>query len=280
MQSSWQDPPEYRTTPQVALPRWTKVTRRLLIANVAIFLLSFLTFLVAEDAYRAIVRHLALAPEQWRALFPIVPLWQLFTYGFLHSVTDPFHVIGNMLMLYFFGTMLEEMLGSRRFLLTYGAAQLAGALLFLVPAFFTESSARAVGASGAVYGVMIAVATLRPRQTVFLLFIPVTLKILALGILALTIFGALLALKLPGADSTAHLVHLGGIAYGFLAVRSGLIAKDPLEILERRRAIAQVEKQAGDEQRMDELLAKISREGMNSLSRGERDFLRRVSARK
>ena len=265
--------------PQVAWPRMTKVVRRLLIANAAVFVASFLLFFFAEEDWRRLELVLGLRPAAWRGSFPILPAWQLLTYGFLHSVTDIFHVLGNLLMLYFFGTMLEEILGSRRFLVAYLSAQLVGALFFLVPGLFGSGAIPVVGASGAVYGVMIAVATMRPNQTVFLLFIPVTMRVLALVILAITVFGAALAWK-GGGDGVAHLVHLGGIAYGYLAVKTGLLFRDPVEALERRRAEREVERGERDEQRMDRLLEKIHREGMAALTRSEREFLKRISSRR
>ena len=81
----------------------------------------------------------------------------------------------NLLVLYFFGTMLEEILGTRRFVVAYFSAQLAGALFFLVPGILSRGDIPAIGASGAVMGVMVAMATLRPRQMVIVIFIPVTL---------------------------------------------------------------------------------------------------------
>lgn len=284
MRPSWQEPPEPTTSPQLALPRMTPVVRRLLTINVAVFLLNFVAYLLADklydaSVYEAVVRRLELDPAAWSDHFPLVPIWQLATYGFLHSTGDLGHILGNMLMLYFMGGMLEEMIGSRRFFLTYVSAQLAGAFLFLAPALFGHITGPALGASGAVLGITVATATLRPRQTVFLLFIPITLRVLALGILGLTVFEWLLSMK-QGSDGVAHLVHLGGIAYGFLAVRTGWIYKDPVEAIDRRRAVHQVERAGEDAARMDQLLEKIHREGMSSLSRGEKDFLKRVSGPK
>lgn len=279
--SSWQDPRPHEGMPQVSLPRVTRVTRRLLIANFAVFLATFAFGFLPGDAgaaFESIHHRLELVPADWSSGFPA--LWQLFTYGFLHSRADLWHIAGNMLTLYFFGTMLEEMVGGRRFLFTYLACQFAGAILFLASALITGSNVPVVGASGAVYGIMIVMAVLRPRQTVFLLFIPVTLKVLALGILGITLFSWLLSLQTGHSDGVAHLVHLGGIVYGFAAARLGWIYKDPIEALDRRRAVAAVEKAADDEAKMDLLLDKIHREGMGALSRSERDFLKRMSARR
>jgi membrane associated rhomboid family serine protease len=284
MEPSWQEPTAPSGPPQLVWPQLTPMCRRLLIANTVVFLVNFVAYLLREhviDAatYDVILRHLELDPVAWSEHFPLVPVWQLLTYGFLHSVMDLSHIVTNMLMLYFMGGMLEEMIGGRRFLITYLAAQLAGAIVFLAPAMLGHMSGPALGASGAVLGVTVAVATLRPKQTVFLLFIPITLKVMALGILAFTVFGWLLSMK-NGSDGVAYLVHLGGIAYGFVAVRTRLINKDPVEILDRRRAVREVERASEDAARMDQLLEKIHRQGMSSLSHSEREFLKRVSARK
>jgi membrane associated rhomboid family serine protease len=277
----WDGPPPQMST-QVAFPRLTPVTKALLIANIGLYLVSLVLILANQALYLRVLNHLALSPSQWRESFPFVPAWQLLSYGLLHNVPDPMHVLGNMLMLYFFGTMLEELLGPRPFLLTYALAQLAGAVLFLIAGIALGQDTPAYGASGAVYGVMIAVATLRPRQTVFLLFIPITLRVMALFIVGITLIHALVTVIKPelGNDGTAHLVHLGGIAWGFVAAKTGLARADPVQKIERRRAVAEVERAAADDQRMDELLGKIHREGMAALSRDEKEFLKRVSSRK
>ena len=277
----WDGPPPPMQT-QVAFPRLTRFTKLLLIVNTAVWLASLVFYYANETAFTRVLHQLALAPGQWRLSFPLVPVWQVLTYGFLHSMQDPMHILGNMLMLYFFGTMLEEQLGPRPFLLTYALAQLAGAALFLIAGVLLGQDQPAYGASGAVYGVMIAMATLRPRQTVFMLFIPVTLRVMALVIVGLTLFSALRTLLKPGesSDGTAHMVHLGGIIWGFAAAKTGLARADPVEAIERRRAATQVERAVADDQRMDELLQKIHREGMSALSRDEKDFLKRVSSRK
>jgi len=284
MPRTWEDPSEDtsgdRGAPQLALPLLTKATRILLIANASIFVVSFAVYLASSEVWISVEHALGLSPSAWRNAFPLVPVWQLLTYGFLHSVTDISHVLLNMLSLYFFGTMLEGMLGTRRFVVAYFSAQLVGALIFLVPGLFGSEMGLAIGASGAVFGVMIAVATLRPRQRVLFLFIPVSLGFLALVFVAITLFGAALQWKTGDGGGTAHLVHLGGIAYGFLAVKSGLIYADPMAAMARARAARDVERRQSDDARIDQLLEKINREGMSSLSRGEREFLKRISTRR
>ena len=288
MPRAYQDPPEYRPDdayggggPQLALPHLTRATRALLIANAVLLVISFVIFLASPPTWSSILRTLGLLPEAWRESWPFVPVWQLFTYGFLHSVTDVFHLLLNLLTLYFFGTMLEESIGTRRFLVFYFTAMVVGALCFLVPGILGAGETPAIGASGAVLGVMVAMATLRPRQRVLFLFVPVTLAFLALLFFGITLFQA--ALQWKAAESgggVAHLVHLGGIVYGFLAVKLRWIFADPIAALERARAARAFERRQDDEARMDQLLEKINREGMSSLSRSEREFLKRVSSRR
>lgn len=275
--SRWQDP----QLPSVAFPPFVGVTRRLILVNVAIFLVTFFLKLIpaTEDFYRSLVEHFALVPGDWTASFPLVPAWQLLTYGFLHSPVELGHILLNMLTLYFFGTLLEEALGGRRYLLAYLSAQVVGAFFFLGGAWLgLPSGSAAFGASGAVYGVLMAAATLYPHRRILFLFIPLTLRTLALIFVGLTVFQALLSLRQP--DGTAHLVHLGGLVYGYLAVKRRWLFVDPVEKVRVRRAVAEVERRQSDDARMDELLAKIHRDGMGSLTPGERDFLRRVSSRK
>jgi len=260
-----------------AYPSLTPVVKRLLIANVAVFLVCFA---LPDALYAKVLHWLALDPVAWREGGLLVPLWQLATYGFLHSTTSLMHIVYNMLVLYFFGLMLEQELGPRRFLLTYFAAQLVGGLCFLALALPTGSDAVLLGASGACFGVMVAAATLWPRRPVILYFVPLTLRTMALIFVGIEVFSLLMILKGAPSDGISHVTHLGGIVYGFVAVLTGLVFWDPVRALAERRVTRAVEGAAADEQRMDQLLEKIHREGMGSLSRGEREFLKRVSSRR
>jgi len=269
------DGPSYR----LAFPSLTPMVRRLLIATAAVFGVQYaLSFAAPWDAW--VTRILGLDPLVWRRFFPFVPFWQLVTYGFLHSTGELRHLLYNLLLLYFFGTMLEERLGGRRFVVTYLAAMVAGGALHLLLELVFGPGPPAIGASGAVLGITIACAVLMPDAQVILLFVPVKLKWVALALVAIDVFGVLEQMKHAGWDPTAHYVHLGGALYGFLAARKGWLWKDPISRLEARRAIAREERRVSDEERMDELLAKIHREGLNALSRGEKEFLRRMSQRR
>lgn len=271
------------------MPRLTRAVRMLLIANAVAFAASFLLFFFGKmtetEAWTVVSRHLLLQPDDWRHFFFGLPVWQLVTSGFLHAVTDPMHILMNMLVLYFFGTMLEGVIGTLRFTITYFAAMITGALLFLgvgivAGAVTGDPQIPALGASGACMGVLVAIALLRPHTTVFFIFIPLSLRTLALIFVGFDVFYLLVEIASKASDGTAHVVHLGGALYAFVAVKSGLIWRDPALAVERRRAVKEVERAASDDQHMDEILAKIHREGMSALSKSEREFLKRVSARR
>jgi len=282
--NAWQDPPAFRSggggggggMPQLSMPGMTPVTKRLLIANFGIWLLSWLLARFGGAFGQGLYDFFALTPDRWRAWFPFVPVWEVVTYGFLHSVRDPMHILFNSMMLYFFGTMLEGIVGSRRFLTTYLVAMVLGGLAQGLVGVATGTHAATVGASGAVLGVLVACAVLEPNQQVIFIIIFVRLWILAAVLVGLDFF----FLVNGGGGNTAYLVHLVGAAYGFLAARRRWIWRDPVELLERRAEERQRDKQVSEDRELDELLERIHNEGIHSLSQRERDFLKRVSKRR
>lgn len=277
MAASWEDPPASGGV-SLGLPRLTPVVKALLIANIALFVLQVVVLEGwFQGAYEFSIEAFALVPERWRAGFPLVPLWQLVSYGFLHG--GPEHLLFNMLFLFFLGTMLEGEIGGRRFLVFYllsialaGAAQLSLGLAL-------GQTAPIVGASGGVLAIVCAMATLRPHLRMIFIVVPMTLRTMALIYLALELFRAVMELK-GQVSNVATFAHLSGALFGYLAVKRSWIWRDPLaevEVWREQRAEARA---AGDEERLDALLQKINREGIHALSSAEKAFLKRVSQRK
>ncbi len=265
---------------QFALPPLTPVTKRLMILNAGIFLASWVLYIALPGVKESLYGVLALDPGQWRAWLPFVPLWQPLSYGFLHSTEMITHVLWNLLQLYFFGTMLESLIGGRRFLTTYLLCMFAGAFLHLFVESAMGSARPAVGASGAALGIVVAMATLRPRTQVLVLFFPVQLWLLAGLIVLIDFMSAVQGVAKGVSDGVAHWVHLGGALWGFVAVKLNWIQVDWLERFRAKRAIATEQGKREDDLRMDQLLEKIHSEGMSSLTRAEKTFLKRVSGRK
>ena len=146
--------------------------------------------------------------------------WTLITYGFSHSIGDIFHIIFNMLVLYWFGQIVVSEIGSNRFLGLYIWGVLAGAVAFLllyntIPFFIQlrDSTLGLIGASAGVYAVVVAAGTLLPDVKMNLLFIgEVSLKWIALGYIILSY------LSLAGGNAGGNMAHLGGALIGYLFV--------------------------------------------------------------
>ncbi|UKE42404.1 rhomboid family intramembrane serine protease [Xanthomonas translucens pv. secalis] len=196
-------------------PRLPPVTQALLIGNVAVFLLQLL---LGDDTFAPfmlwpISNFDAFSPGQ------NFQIWQLLTYGFLHGGFS--HLLFNMLALYMFGGPLEQTWGNKRFL-TYYLMCVAGAgLCQVLVGWWAVSNGGdpypTLGASGGVFGLLLAFGMLFPNQRVMLLFPPIPMKARTFVI----VFGALeLIMGFTGwQPGVAHFAHLGGMLFGWLLIR-------------------------------------------------------------
>lgn len=192
------------------------VTRALLIANVAVFLLQklFGQFLLA---------YFALWPwgpaQHVMGAHGVVVVgfhfWQLITYAFMHgSIT---HIFFNMFALYMFGGPIERTLGARHFIIYYFVCAVAAAIAQLIVVhWFTHGFYPTIGASGGIFGVLLAFGVLYPHQKLMLLFPPIPLSawIFVSGYIVLE-----LVLGVTGSEAgVAHFAHLGGALAGFIMI--------------------------------------------------------------
>jgi membrane associated rhomboid family serine protease len=179
------------------------VTLRLIVANGVVFLLS----MVLGDS--------VVAPF---ALWPIGPRfgpWQLVTYAFLHA--SVIHLVLNMFGLAMFGSDLERVWGSRRYLIYYSVSVLGAAVMQLAIGLLAGASYPTIGASGGVFGLLLAFAIYFPRRTVMLILPPIPMP----AWLFATLYAALeLFLGVTGTEAgVAHFAHLGGMVGGYLLIR-------------------------------------------------------------
>lgn len=178
------------------------VVKNLLIINGVVFLAQLVFF-----QYGLV--------ELYGALWPLKTnnfrIWQLITHMFMHG--GIFHLIFNMFGLWMFGSMLENLWGSKRFFQFYMICGIIAGLAYLLSGGY----AKAVGASGAIMGVFAAFAYLRPNTPLYLMFIPIPIKAKYAmpGLIALDVFGAIA--QVPG-DNIAHWAHLGGALAGLVIV--------------------------------------------------------------
>jgi len=239
---------------------------RLLIANLVVFGLQYLRPVITNE--------FAFLP----ALILLKP-WTIITYMFLHG--DIYHILFNMLGLFFFGPRMEMHLGSKRFLGLYFVSGFVAALMSFMNPF-----APIIGASGAIYGVFLGFAYYWPKDKIYIWgVLPVEARWMVVGLTALSLFGGF-----SGGGNIAHFAHLGGFLGGFVYLR----------ILDKTSRAASFEKQiqsfahqAGDMQRwekidrerlhivnreeFDRIMEKIKKVGADNLTMEERMFMNRFS---
>lgn len=304
------------------------ITKNLLIVNVVVFLATYLFRNMGIDLNNVLGLHFFLAPD--------FHIYQLFTYMFAHGGFS--HIFFNMFALWMFGCIVERTWGPKKFL-TYYIVCGVGAGLFQELAQFAQfyfiaseqlphftlaqtmkvANANAaflnlwttVGASGAVYGILLAFGMLYPEERIFIFPLPVPIKAkwFVMGYAAIELF---MAYSSTG-DGVAHLAHLGGMVFGFFLIRywrrhpdirysrrSGQQFFDSMRVSWERRtgrkdrggvftnsANTRHEsdwdynaRRKAEQERMDEILDKIRRNGYESLTREEKQQLFDASNRK
>jgi membrane associated rhomboid family serine protease len=156
--------------------------------------------------------------SKWFALNPITFLWkpwQLVTYMFMHGGLG--HLFFNMYTLFIFGSVLENVWGTKKFLTFYFVTGIGAALVNIGVQYLTGSFALTVGASGAIYGILMGYAMLYPDSILTLIFPPVSMKA-KWFVLIFAGIELLLGISNNPADNVAHFAHLGGLVFAFLLI--------------------------------------------------------------
>lgn len=188
------------------------VTQNLLIANVAVWLVVQLAIISKSASLNTLLDNNFM-------LFPVASgmfrPWQLVTYMFTH--VDFWHILLNMWPLWMFGRTLEYELGSKRFLLYYMVCGIGAGLIQLLVYHLAPPAtiSATLGASGAVFGILLAFGMLYPNHTIGLIFPPIVMKakwfVVAYGVIELVA-----GISNRPLDNVAHFAHLGGMLFGFL----------------------------------------------------------------
>ncbi len=185
------------------MPQLPPVTKALLLICTAIFCVQMLFGSWVEVL-------LALWPLGSGHFMP----WQPLTYAFLHG--DPLHLFFNMLGLWMFGSEIEQIWGRRRYMQYLAASAVTGAAMQLLIAPLLSAPAPTLGASGALFGLLLAFGVMFPERIVMPLFPPIPMK----ARYFVMVFGALeLFFGLTSFDGIAHIAHLGGMLGGWLMIR-------------------------------------------------------------
>ncbi len=243
--------------------------------------------IIAANVLIYVLQHLA--GPWFTVTFGMVPwavlhrfaVWQLVTYMFLHG--GVFHLLFNLFTLWMFGGEVEDTLGTRQFVRFYFLTGVGGAVFYLL--FRSGSTVPVIGASAAIYGVLVAFAVLFPHRIVTLLLflvIPVNLKAWQL---AAVFVGISVLFGVTGtADGVAHLAHLGGALVGYLLLTGRQHVErlqEEIELAqERKRRKAERKRQIAREElqrQVDAILDKINEVGYDNLTEEEKETLKRAS---
>jgi len=280
------------------------ITLRFVFANIAVFfaltLLRISGFFFQSDVAGAVLPWIAGTASPGGML---VKPWTLITYMFVH--VGLFHILGNMIILYFSGRIFADLLNARRFIAVYFLGGIAGFLVFfaafnLFPVF-KGSQSIIYGASASVIAILAAIATYTPNLELRLILLGnVKLKWIAIFFVAIDIA------FLDSTNSGGHIAHLGGAAFGYFystALKNGndwanpfwstvdffrdLIApKSKMKVASSkksggtqrtRQSAPKSKKGKEDQEKIDAILDKISQSGYDSLSKEEKEFLFKAS---
>ena len=249
---------------QFRVPQLTPVVKWLLLLNVGIFLLC------------VIIKPLGRFIYEWfsvdsTSLFRSLQLWRLIGYQFLHDPSNPWHLIFNMIGLYFLGPTLERFWHGKKFLVFYLVCGLVGGVFYLLlTTFGITARGVLVGASGAILGMLAACAILFPQFVVFVFFFPVPIRIAAVVLTFIYVVSIFTGAVNAGGDAA----HLAGMAFGagyvYLWPRwknRYRIVSDTDDWEKKFKAYSQLQKE------VDRILEKVNRHGISSLTKKEKKIL-------
>lgn len=276
---------------------------QLIIINVVVFLVLavikvFSTAAGYESIFEMIYAQLAIPAPFFSFLSKP---WTIITYAFVHDLTGIFHILFNMLIFYWFGKLFIEYLGSDKLVALYVLGAIAGGISYLlvyntIPFYQSQTPLLGmVGASAAVYAVLVGTAVLLPDYTFFLMFLgPVKIKYIAIFYIVLSFLGSV------GGNAGGNVAHLGGALIGFVYIKqlqigvnwggwittlldwfkSIFVSQPKVKVTYRKsepkvhqaaRPTTKASKASQDE--IDTILDKISDQGYESLSKEEKEKL-------
>ncbi len=235
------------------------------------YLFGFLLYLFGGRAFDLFFGALALTPsEAVGGGF----LWQLVTFGLLHPPAAVLEIVFNLLVFYWIATAIEAVWGGRRFLLFCVAATLFTGLCYCATSYLLQPTARVTGMAGLVMASLMVYTLWWPGRTVyFFMVIPMRIWQLTALVVLVSVLATLAGHRGNLAGGLVSLSYLGGLLFGWMTLRAGRLHA----LWEQSRFRVRENDRRRDEGRLDDILDKVHRQGMNSLNWRERRFLRRYS---
>jgi membrane associated rhomboid family serine protease len=260
----------YYERPQMrlAMPSLTPGVKILLIINVAVFVASVLI-----RPLGALIENLfAVNTLGWPTM---IQVWRLFSYQFLHDLNGFGHIFFNMLMLYMMGTILERHWGTKRFVHFYLGCGAVGGLFYYVLAGWLGRGIM-VGASGSILGILAACAILFPQIRLYIWGVfPIAIRVLALILIGISVLTILQGRR--GINAGGEAAHLGGMVAGALYVLARRYRFEFASNWQRTRTQRKQASQVQNQARIDQILDKVHEQGIHSLTRQERNILKRAT---
>ena len=256
----------------------TPVVKYVILISVGSFLAGTILELVGSGFW---LRAFGLTPFLVKKYFTV---WQFFTYMFVHK--GIWHILFNMFALWMFGGELEGSWGSREFAAFFTVTGVCAGLLYFIfasglplPLISGSPFQVLIGSSGAIFGLLVAYAMCFPdRQVLFMLLFPIKAKYFVMILAAIELY------LIWQPSSVSNFTHLSGILIGYIYLKKDWNFSSILERLADRRRrlriklVTQQEERSRDEQdEVDRILDKINQQGLQSLSRRERNILHRAS---
>ncbi|MBN1803840.1 MAG: rhomboid family intramembrane serine protease [Sedimentisphaerales bacterium] len=261
---------QYHSSPHMRLqfPSITPIVKWLLIINITVFLAGFLINRIEYLQYE----YFSVYPKNVKTS---MQLWRYITYQFLHG--GLWHIFVNMFVLYFFGTMLEKLWGSKKFLTFYLICGMTGGIFYPVLVHIGWLRVGTlVGASGAILGMLAAAAILFPKMIVYIYgVIPMRMSVFAIIMCIISLLSVLRPGKTENAGGEA--AHLGGMCAGVVYVlsekwRQKVKMKVHKNILQKK-----VTDQRTLQLEVDRILKKVYDKGMHSLTYKEKRILKQAT---
>jgi membrane associated rhomboid family serine protease len=279
--------PEYT---RIGFPRPTPAIGQLMVVNLVVFVANMLLGGRLSDGEAGSGMWLALS---WDAIWEGWGLGMLrfLSYQFTHSFHDPWHILWNFVFLYYFGGMTERAIGYRGALKLYLVGGLVAGMLHMAGyGLMFGEPVPVVGASGSCYALVLFAVCTEPRKEYRVLFFKFQLIFLGFVLVGVAVYVTYVEVVKGLSGGVSHGAHLGGALFGMLVWKTGWFRDYrehagvvPFAGLQQRfqrwRAQRHAAASAADQAEMDRILDKVHRDGLQSLSAGERRVLERQSRR-
>ncbi len=274
---------------------------KLILINVIVFVVMGIISVVSILTHNEVIidfidKIVSLPSSFWEFIYKP---WTIVTYAFVHSLQDIFHILFNMLNLYWFGRIISDLVGSKKLLSLYLLGGIAGGVIYLLIynlgvdyLNIPKGHGYLIGASGAVYAIIVGAATLSPGYIVHLFGIwSVKIVYIAAAVIFISFLGT------TGGNAGGNFAHLGGALFGYIYIRqlrggtdlalpfvrffdwtSSLFKKrSPIKVSYRNSGTTPGSATTPNQKEIDDILDKISRSGYESLTKEEKQKLFKAS---